>query len=357
MKAVRVFKFQRESSSRYLAQHSGRFLAIGCAFLIALLFGAAPAAAHVIQITGVAVKIENNRTSVTVIAHVPLLHGADPLVAIPERLHLRLGGTPFHPKNAKVTTDPQLDLITWTAEEDRAPSSVQIDSPVFPAQLDDTTVVLVYRDGKLVDRAAVTPMKPTALLGENHTAVVGRFIDMGIRHIFTGPDHILFVLGLILVGGTLRQLFTVVTAFTIAHSITLSLTVLGISSMAPRFVEPIIALSIVAVGIENLLRLGAYQEVRAWMAFSFGFFHGFGFAGALAEVGLPRQALAWSLASFNVGVEIAQACIVLLTVPALGYICRRDPGFGGKMVKVASAVIALAGGFWFVERVSGYHYF
>jgi hydrogenase/urease accessory protein HupE len=228
---------------------------------------------------------------------------------------------------------------------------------MFPDKPDDTTVLLVYRNGALVDRATLTPANPTALTGETNWAVVQRFVHMGILHIFTGPDHMMFVLGLILVGGTLRQLFTVVTAFTIAHSITLTLTVLGISSMAPRFVEPIIALSIAAVGLENLLRWGAYNEVRAWMAFSFGFFHGFGFAGALAEVGLPRQALAWSLASFNVGVEIAQASIVLVTVPTLAYVNRRYPEFGSKLVKAASAIIMLAGLIWFVERVASYHYF
>jgi hydrogenase/urease accessory protein HupE len=335
---------------------------IRCAALIAVFLVAgfllpSGAAAHTIQITGVSVKIENNKTNVLVLAHTPLLAGADPMLAIPQRLHLLLGGKPFVPHNAKIEPDKQLDLVTWTAEQDGAPSSVQMESPIFPDRPEDTTVLLVYRDGKMVDRATLTPANPTALAGETNLAVVQRFIVMGIRHIFTGPDHMMFVLGLILVGGTLRQLFTVVTAFTIAHSITLTLTVLGVSSMAPRFVEPIIALSIAAVGLENILRIGAYNEVRAWMAFSFGFFHGFGFAGALAEVGLPRQALAWSLGSFNIGVEIAQACIVLVTVPTLAYINRKNPSFGAKLVKGASGVILLAGLIWFVERVASYHYF
>lgn len=316
-----------------------------------------PAWAHSVQITGVSVKIENNQTHVLVLVHNPLLNGADPKVAIPQRLKLRLGGKPFQPTNVKIENDPKLDLTTWTADQAGTPPSVQMDAPVFPEVEADTTVVLVYRDGALVDRATLTTAHPQALVGEDHLSVVIRFIQMGIMHIFTGPDHILFVMGLILVGGTLRQLFTVVTAFTIAHSITLTLTVLGVSSMQPRFVEPIIALSIVAVGIENLLRLGAYQEIRAWMAFSFGFFHGFGFAGALSEVGLPKQALAWSLASFNVGVEIAQATIVLATIPTLNYINRRNPVLGGRLIKVASAGIAVAGAVWFVERVMSYHYF
>ncbi len=334
-----------------------RSLFVRCLLTAALLLACVPASAHSVQITGVSVKIENNKANVLVLVHNPLLNGADPKVAIPQRLKLRLGGKPFQPTNVKIENDPKLDLTTWTAEQEGTPSSVQVDSPVFPEVEADTTVVLVYRDGVQVDRATLTPSHPQAVVGEDHFTVVIRFIQMGIMHIFSGPDHILFVMGLILVGGTLRQLFTVVTAFTIAHSITLTLTVLGVSSMAPRFVEPVIALSIVAVGVENLLKLGSYQEIRAWMAFSFGFFHGFGFAGALAEVGLPKQALAWSLASFNVGVEIAQATIVLATIPTLNYISRRNPVLGGRLVKVASVGIALAGAVWFVERVASYHYF
>ena len=313
--------------------------------------------AHSIQITGVKVDIGDTDTTVSVVAHVPLLKGVDPLVAIPPRIHLRLAGRPFVPDGATVSQDPENDIVTWKAHDNRTASSVQFEAPIFPDQPDDTTVVLVYRDGKLVDRTMLNGIHPAALLGENRTAVAGRFIEQGIFHIINGPDHILFILGLIIVGGSVRRLLSVVTAFTIAHSITLSLTVLGLTSLAPRFVEPLIALSIVAVAMVNLVRGRSDQEIRVWMAFSFGFFHGFGFAGALSEVGLPRQALGWSLASFNIGVEIAQACIVVLAVPVLEYIRRRNQDWSLVLIRAASVIIALAGGFWFVERITTYRYF
>ena len=109
----------------------------------------------------------------------------------------------------------------------------------------------------------------------------------GIHHILIGPDHLLFLVGLLLLGGTIRQLLLVVTSFTLAHSITLSLAALNIVSPPARIIEPAIALSIVYVGADNLLARGG-RDVRAWIAFAFGFIHGFGFANVLREMDLPR---------------------------------------------------------------------
>lgn len=183
-------------------------------------------------------------------------------------------------------------------------------------------------------------------------AVVRRFVGMGILHILTGPGHILFLLGLVLAGGTVRQLFGLVTAFTLAHSLTLSFIALGIASLSPRIVEPTIALSIVAVALENLFHTNSDIKLRIGLAFGFRFFHGFGFAGALAEVGLPRQAIGWSLASFNVGVEIGQACILLLVLPLLMLVQQRSKSMRGLVTRYASVTIAFAGVFWFVGRVN-----
>jgi hydrogenase/urease accessory protein HupE len=179
---------------------------------------------------------------------------------------------------------------------------------------------------------------------------------MGVLHILSGPDHILFVLGLILAGGTLRQLIGLLTAFTLAHSITLSLTALGIASLSPRIVEPVIALSIVAVALENLLRRngerpGADYRIRISLAFGFGFFHGFGFAGALTEAGLPQQAIGWSLAAFNLGVELGQGTILLAVLPMLHAIARYSPTGRQRTTRYASIAIAIAGAVWFVERI------
>jgi hydrogenase/urease accessory protein HupE len=307
--------------------------------------------AHPLQITSITVQIHEKLTQVVAVVHLAQLAGANPDTAIPQRLHLRLDGVPFRPSKTSLAHDIFNDTVTWQAQEARPASSVSIDSPIFPDYPGDTTVVLVYRNGEMVDTATVDRETPAAILGETTGAVFRRFIDLGIHHILSGPDHVLFVLGLLLLGGGLRGLLGVVTAFTVAHSITLSMTALGIGSLPPRLVEPVIALSIVAVGVENLLRREVGFERRVWFAFGFGFFHGFGFAGALAESGLPRHAIAWSLAAFNIGVEIGQACIVVVAVPLLRLLRRFNPVLSNAVTRYASIGIAVAGVVWVVERL------
>jgi hypothetical protein len=122
----------------------------------------------------------------------------------------------------------------------------------------------------------------------------------------------------------------------------------------PRLVEPVIALSIVAVGVSNLraLRNGrpGSHDARTWVALGFGFIHGFGFASVLRDVGLPRQALGVSLFAFNAGVEVGQAVIVGVVAPLLALVRAQDPRQAPRVVTVGSLAVALAGGYWFVER-------
>src|SRR5262249_7704008 len=136
-------------------------------------------------------------------------------------------------------------------------------------------------------------------------AVIRKFLPAGIHHILIGPDHLLFLVCLLLLAGSIRTLARRVPAFTVAHSITRSLAALNIVSPPARLIEPAIALSIVYVGADNLLIKGG-RDVRAWIAFAFGFIHGFGFASVLREMDLPTRALGWSLFSFNVGDEMRQ---------------------------------------------------
>jgi hypothetical protein len=152
-------------------------------------------------------------------------------------------------------------------------------------------------------------------------------------------------------GGSLLRLLSIVTAFTIAHSITLSLAALNVINPSPRLIEPAIALSIIYVGIDNLMVGKTGRDVRAWIAFFFGFVHGFGFAGVLKEFGLPRQALGWSLFSFNFGVEIGQACIVVVVASVLAALRSRNQALAGRIMKVGSVCVILAGTWWFIQRV------
>jgi hypothetical protein len=149
----------------------------------------------------------------------------------------------------------------------------------------------------------------------------------------------------------LTRLLGIVTAFTLAHSVTLSLAALGVLNPPTRLIEPVIALSIVYVGIDNLMVGKTGRDMRAWIAFFFGFIHGFGFAGVLREFGLPRQALGWSLFSFNFGVEIGQACIVVVVALLLASLRRRNAELGRRVSTIGSVCVALAGSYWFIQRV------
>jgi hydrogenase/urease accessory protein HupE len=181
--------------------------------------------------------------------------------------------------------------------------------------------------------------------------VARRFILEGIRHIFAGPDHILFIVALLLLGGNLRQLLKIVTAFTLAHSITLCLAATKTLTLSPAIVEPLIALSIVAVGVDNLLAKPGERDYRALMALGFGLIHGFGFAGALAEVGLPKEALGISLGAFNVGVELGQLTIVLAIAPALALLSQKSRRAGRRAMIAGTVTVILLGTLWFLQRI------
>lgn len=174
------------------------------------------------------------------------------------------------------------------------------------------------------------------------------FLRLGIEHILTGYDHLVFLFGLVLVGGRIRSLVGAVTAFTVAHSITLALAVLGVWAPSPRIVEPAIALSIVWVGIENFFVRDAHGRWR--ITFPFGLIHGFGFAGALREIELPRARIPAALVSFNLGVEIGQLAVMALVVPAI-LLLRKRGILGRTTTLVLSAAVATAGAYWFLTRV------
>ena len=174
------------------------------------------------------------------------------------------------------------------------------------------------------------------------------FFPMGIEHILTGYDHLVFLLGLVIVGGRWRSLLMVVTAFTLAHSITLALAALGVWAPSPRIVEPAIALSIAYVGVENFFVKNAEKRWR--ITFPFGLIHGFGFAGALREVAMPRADVPYALVLFNVGVEAGQLAVLALVLPLI-YLARKRAIFREQGVKVISGAIVVAGVVWFFSRV------
>ncbi len=185
------------------------------------------------------------------------------------------------------------------------------------------------------------------------TAVARLLIPSGIRHIVVGPDHLMFLLGLLLLGGSLPHLALIVTAFTVGHVLTLALASFNLVNPSLRLVEPAIALSIVYVGADNLIVAapGGGRDVRAWIAFTFGFIHGFGFANVLRSMNLPPRALASALVSFNAGVEIGQLAVVVAAGWALSALRSRSEEAGRKLALAGSIVVIAAGTFWFVQRV------
>jgi hydrogenase/urease accessory protein HupE len=225
------------------------------------------------------------------------------------------------------------------------------------ARKTDALLRLHLFDGRVV-QAVLRGDSPFFVVPQQSGAldVVHDYLALGFEHILTGLDHLLFVFGLILLVHGQRRLLWTITAFTLGHSVTLSLAVLGFVHIPPRPVEALIACSIFAVAIEltreaqgRTLRMGR----KPWlMAFAFGLLHGLGFAGALAQVGLPTQEIPLALVSFNVGIEVGQLLFVglVLAVRAICGLCAI------RWLKVSlllpAYVIGSLAAFWVLERVS-----
>lgn len=181
------------------------------------------------------------------------------------------------------------------------------------------------------------------------TRGAGSFFWLGVEHILTGYDHLLFLLVLVLGGGGLWSMIKIITAFTVAHSVTLALAVLGIVTLPDRLVEAAIALSIAYVAAENLLARQALSQ-RWMVSLVFGLVHGFGFASVLRELGLPAEHLALSLGAFNLGVEAGQAAVALPLVWLL--VRMRDRPWEPRLAAAVSAIVLAVGLALFVERVA-----
>lgn len=279
------------------------------------------------------------------------------LGVVRSRLIVEDGATALPIALTRITPLPDKKSVRMELALSGAPASSRLNvrCRLFPYDPRHRTFLNIYDDGKLkqqivfdksVDRTEYTRGRRQSGLD-----VVREFLVQGVYHIFTGPDHILFIVGLLLLGGKLMQLLKIVTAFTIAHSITLALATLNVVNPPARLIEPTIALSIVFVGIHSLLPRKDQRDPRLIFAFVFGFIHGFGFANALREMELPHTALVLSLFSFNLGVEFGQMCIVLTVAPLLAALHRYNELAARRFVLTASVVVILAGAFWFVQRL------
>lgn len=190
------------------------------------------------------------------------------------------------------------------------------------------------------------------------------FLREGIHHILTGYDHVLFLLCLLLPSVMCRTpqgwrpvdrmrealipIIGIVTAFTVAHSITLGLAAMQWVSLSPAFIEPAIAVTIVLAAVDNVRSI--FGERRAWVTFFFGLIHGFGFAGVLSELNLPATEFTWALLQFNLGIELGQLMIVATAI-ALLFVVRARPGYPGWVIRGGSCAAMFVGLMWFIERI------
>jgi hypothetical protein len=361
-----------------------------------LAAGATDAAAHPAPFSYIDVRLDGRRSEGTLVVHdCDVAHdlGVEPpeallepdaaarhrdaLVALVGR-RLRLRGDEevlvLAWGRVRVLPDRQsLELTFQASTTAAAPATVAVDAFIFPYDPVHQTFVTVYEDGSLRHQAILDAERRSltyyAGTRQGRWAVVRTFVASGIEHILIGPDHILFLIGLLLLGGSLWTLGGIVTAFTVGHSITLSAAALDLVAPPAQIIEPAIALSIVFVGVDNLLACGARRastgttprltgvrtaarrDRRVWAAAAFGLVHGFGFASVLKDFGLPAGALGLSLFSFNAGVEIGQLLVVAAVASALALLRRRRPRAAVHVARAGSLAVVLMGTYWFVERV------
>lgn len=239
-------------------------------------------------------------------------------------------------------TTNYVNLLTSTYGSETSQAALQGTSRTWTILLTEAQQDQQSADGQAQDTKQVSDSK-----SDEDTSSWLSFFKLGMLHILTGYDHLLFLFALLLSRQSLKQFIGTITAFTIAHSITLTLAVLGIVDLPSKFVESVIALSICYVAIENILKEKIHY--RWAITFIFGLIHGMGFASILKEMELPKSNLAVALLNFNLGIEFIQLCIALLIVPIL--LKLQVLSKYRNYVKIGSVFIFILGLIWLVQRL------
>lgn len=344
------------------AARAGNRAAAGALALLGTLAGSSPLAAHEVrpaylELTEVAAG------RFDVLWKQPVLPISEP------GMTARLPLEPRFPDPCRVV-DRALPEVTrsalverWTMDCGASGLAGTIEIEGLPRTLTDVLLRVRRLDGSAVDRLLRPEAPRTAVATEASPGVaVPAYLRLGVEHLLFGFDHILFVVGLLFCVRRPLQLVQVVTAFTAAHSVTLALSTLGVVTLPPRPVEAAIALSILYLAVE-LVRAGPPGAVggaapslaaRApWaVAFGFGLLHGFGFAGALGEIGLPAEAQAMALLFFNVGVELGQLAVVGVLLVLVRLVSLRQAPLPAAAVAAPVYGMGIVSAYWFVERVA-----
>ena len=255
-------------------------------------------------------------------------------------------------ENSDVETinDRQFAVINLNYRLEQRPQKLILDYNMFlddsdPSHANYATIKL---DGKQQEAVLSYESRELAIGEVTFMQSATQFLLLGLEHIFTGYDHILFVISLLFGAKTFKNILSLVTAFTIAHSFTLILATLEIVQLPGRFVESAIALSIIYVALINIFSPDSKHQ--PWLAFGFGLIHGFGFAGILSEMRLDGNHLATSLLSFNIGIEIGQLIIVSVVFPILLWVKKLTFKPVKWVIPGTSVAILAFGLVWFFER-------
>jgi hydrogenase/urease accessory protein HupE len=255
---------------------------------------------------------------------------------------------------------PRISVITLEGHIER---SVKTASWYYPARFGDNAVRVRQVDEAnekwhwsdwqwLRKDEHSTPFSLTEVFTRQPvTQVISTYLVLGFEHILPrGLDHILFILGIFLLSTHMRPLLWQVTMFTIAHTITLGLSMRGVISLPPNVVEPLIALSIAWIGVENMFAHSLHKS-RLVIVFIFGLLHGMGFASVLADFGMPANAFMTALISFNIGVELGQLAVILLAFLAVGFWFGNKHWYRPVIVVPCSLLIAVTGLYWTWDRI------
>jgi hydrogenase/urease accessory protein HupE len=352
-----------------------------------MLIAAIPACAHTLQVEPVLVQIRPQKTFLTVELDG---NGEDIIQAVHVRDEERVGNVDFVPavqqrlqayinqklilKQGEQTLSGQILSLEYWRPDDfdytkskfalklRYPRETRfanehfvVHNNLFDYLPNAKAILWVSGVQKTLSPGQTAEIDPAAVTA-NLLSNIRDFAVLGAEHIFTGPDHVLFVLALLLVSNSFSSLVKTLSGFTLAQSITLVLATLGVVAPPARLVDIIVAASIIYVGLENVY--AKEFKHRFWVASSLGLIHGFAFAGNLRDIGLPEEGLVWCLLSFNLGVEIGQVIICALAYPVTMHFkhkLQENAELGGswdwpRSTKLASWFVVAAGAYWMVQR-------
>ncbi len=299
-----------------------------------------------------ALKIELERFKQKFLAEISLTDNYNKIIALSmDKVEVPEPGYTKVPRisviNLRGEIDPHVDSVSW----------------YYPAAFGDNAVRLKQVD-ELKEKYHWSEWqwlrKDVASEALSLTEIVARkplyktiadYIILGFEHILPkGMDHILFILGLFLFAATFKPLLWQVTMFTVAHTITLGLAMNGFISLPANLVEPLIALSIVYIGFENILS-NHLKNSRLVLVFFFGLLHGLGFASVLADFGMPENSFLTALISFNVGVELGQLAIILIAYLLIGFFFNKKAWYKKFITNPISLLITVVAFYWFIQRL------